>query len=140
GPRSCMQVETKRCFVHRTPRRETSSVPQRPNCEPPRLRCPSPVGLCTTSLAKSSKIECSNPQISSTSPPRKKYLPFFRKSWLTPAIPRPLGGRLAIVTDVGSEMRWTRWARKTNAPVADGEAVQSRSPDTLPRRWGQVRG
>jgi hypothetical protein len=34
-----------------------------------------------------------------------------------------LEGRIAIVTDVGCGMRWTRVALKTNAPVADGKVV-----------------
>ena len=31
--------------------------------------------------------------------------------------------------DVGCGMRWTRAARETNAPTADGEVVWSRYPD-----------
>jgi hypothetical protein len=34
-------------------------------------------------------------------------------------------GRIAIVTNVGCGMRWTRLARETSAPVADGEAAWS---------------
>ncbi len=34
-------------------------------------------------------------------------------------------GRFAIVTDVGSGMRWTLWLRKTSATGADGEVVWS---------------
>jgi len=34
-------------------------------------------------------------------------------------------GRIAIVTDVGSGMRWTCWRRETNAAGADGEVVLS---------------
>jgi len=43
-------------------------------------------------------------------------------------------GRIAIVTDVGREMRWTLWRRKTN--VAFG-GRRSRVVLT-PRRWRQV--
>jgi hypothetical protein len=38
-------------------------------------------------------------------------------------------GRIAIVTDVGRGMQWTRWRRKTSGVVADGEAVWSWRPD-----------
>jgi hypothetical protein len=34
-------------------------------------------------------------------------------------------GRFAVVTDVGSGMRWTRAVRETNAPNVDGEVVWS---------------
>jgi hypothetical protein len=34
-------------------------------------------------------------------------------------------GRIAIVTDVGRGMRWTRKVHETNAPDADDEAVWS---------------
>src|ERR1700722_11112843 len=34
-------------------------------------------------------------------------------------------GRFAVVTNVGSGMRWTRAVRETNAPNADGEVVWS---------------
>ena len=42
---------------------------------------------------------------------------------IVPAVPLPQEGRFAVVTDVGSGMRWTRAARETNAPNADGEVV-----------------
>src|SRR6266436_6202762 len=38
-------------------------------------------------------------------------------------------GRLAIVTDVGYGMRWTRQRRKTSGAFADGEVVWSWRPD-----------
>jgi hypothetical protein len=38
-------------------------------------------------------------------------------------------GRFAVVTNVGSGMRWTRVVQKTNAPNADGEAAWSRYLD-----------
>jgi hypothetical protein len=38
-------------------------------------------------------------------------------------------GRFAIVTNVGSGMRWTRWRRKTSGANADGEVVWSWHPD-----------
>jgi hypothetical protein len=39
--------------------------------------------------------------------------------------PAPQEGRFAIVTDVGSGMRWTLVARKTSATAADGKVVWS---------------
>jgi hypothetical protein len=49
-------------------------------------------------------------------------------------IPPPLEGRIAIVTDVGSGMRWTwggsaRDERADEGILADGEGVWSWSPD-----------
>jgi hypothetical protein len=41
------------------------------------------------------------------------------------AHPAPQEGRFAIVTDVGSGMRWTHRLRKTSAAGADGEVVWS---------------
>jgi hypothetical protein len=38
-------------------------------------------------------------------------------------------GRIAIVTDVGSGMRWTRRCRETSDTEADGEGVWSWRPD-----------
>ena len=51
-----------------------------------------------------------------------------------PRIPFPQEGRLAIVTDVGSGMRWTRkrcaqFVARTNDAFADGEIVWSWRPD-----------
>jgi hypothetical protein len=43
-------------------------------------------------------------------------------------IPHPQGP-FAIVTDVGSGMRWTHWLRKTSEGSADGEIVWSWRPD-----------
>src|SRR5690348_13285698 len=43
-----------------------------------------------------------------SSPPGKNIvLPFFRNMWSLSPVPPPLEGRIAIVTDVGSGMRWT---------------------------------
>jgi len=42
-----------------------------------------------------------------------------------PRHPVPKEGRIAIVTDVGCGMRWTRAARLTNRADADGKAVWS---------------
>src|SRR6266849_616985 len=39
--------------------------------------------------------------------------------------PGPQEGRIAIVTDVGQGMRWTRERRETSAAYADGEVVWS---------------
>jgi hypothetical protein len=44
---------------------------------------------------------------------------------ILPAIPHPLEGRFAVVTDVGSGMRWTLERRKTNGAEADGKIVWS---------------
>jgi hypothetical protein len=41
--------------------------------------------------------------------------------WLPSRIPHSLEGRFAVVTDVGSGMRWTRELRKTNASVTRTE-------------------
>jgi hypothetical protein len=45
------------------------------------------------------------------------------------ARPASTRGALAIVTNVGSGMRWTPRMRKTSATGAYGEGVWSRSPD-----------
>ena len=72
-----------------------------------------------------------------SSPFRKKILVLFQpKSLLQRAIPSRLRGRIAIVTDVGYGMRWTRQCQKTN-DVARGR--RSRVVLT-PRRWRQVGG
>jgi hypothetical protein len=42
---------------------------------------------------------------------------------INPAVLFPLEGRFAIVTDVGSGMRWTRACHPTNDTNADGEVV-----------------
>jgi len=42
-----------------------------------------------------------------------------------PRIPCPHEGRIAIVTDVGHRMRWTRMAHETNAPAAYDKAAWS---------------
>ena len=52
-----------------------------------------------------------------------------RKLCILPAVPPPQEGRIAIVTDVGSGMRWTRMRRKTSGAIADGEGVWSWRPD-----------
>ena len=44
---------------------------------------------------------------------------------ILPAVPLPQEGRFAVVTDVGSGMRWTRQCRKTSDTGADGEGVWS---------------
>jgi hypothetical protein len=48
---------------------------------------------------------------------------------ILPAVPLPQEGRFAVVTDVGSGMRWTRQCRKTSDTGADGEGVWSWRPD-----------
>jgi hypothetical protein len=54
---------------------------------------------------------------SASSPGRNTFKPH--------AIPPSQEGRIAIVTDVGCGMRWTRRCHKTNDTAADGEAVWS---------------
>jgi hypothetical protein len=58
---------------------------------------------------------------------QKKYSasPPSRNSFIDSAIPPSQEGRIAIVTDVGCGMRWTRRCHKTNDMAADGEAVWS---------------
>jgi len=51
------------------------------------------------------------------------------------AVPHPHEGRFAIVTDVGSGMRWPRWIT--------GRAIRSGRQNRVvlaPRRWGQAGG
>jgi hypothetical protein len=43
---------------------------------------------------------------------------------LSRAIPFPIEGRFAIVTDVGFGMRWTRRLQGTNEADADGESAK----------------
>jgi hypothetical protein len=56
-------------------------------------------------------------------------LPFFRNSWLSAPILLPQEGRIAIVTDVGSGMRWTQQLHQTSVVAADGKGAWSWSPD-----------
>jgi hypothetical protein len=60
-------------------------------------------------------------------PDLQKYFPFrlTQITSTTPAVSFPEEGRIAIVTDVGSGMRWTRAARLTKRADADGEVVWS---------------
>ena len=46
-----------------------------------------------------------------------------QKMCILPAIPFPQEGRFAVVTDVGSGMRWTRRCCWTSDTEADGEVV-----------------
>ena len=65
-------------------------------------------------------------------PPVQPYLQkffafrFARNTFITSVVLFPLEGRIAIVTDVGSGMRWTRAALLTRAFFADGEVVWCR--------------
>ena len=73
--------------------------------------------LClSVSSLRSAKVPAPKPQFSPIIPtpsplssPRSKNnsLPFFRNACFSRRILLPLEGRLAIVTDVGSRMRWT---------------------------------
>src|SRR6201987_1414895 len=53
-------------------------------------------------------------------------------------VPFPHEGRFAIVTDVGSGTRWTRWSSRTSYPNADGEVVWSWLPDAGVKLAGTV--
>ena len=70
-----------------------------------------------------------------SSPACKNFLlHLLSKSVASGGVPRPQEGRIAIVTDVGFGMRWTRGRRKTN-----GGFRGRRSRVVLtPRRWRQV--
>src|SRR5690242_16912712 len=64
-----------------------------------------------------------------------------RKSCICYAVPPPHEGRFAIVTDVGSWMRWTLWRRarsfvRTNGAEADGKGVWSWPPDAEAKSCG----
>jgi len=59
------------------------------------------------------------------SPCRKISVSENQKLCILPAVLLPQEGRFAIVTDVGSGMRWTLMARETNALDADGKGVWS---------------
>ena len=48
-----------------------------------------------------------------------------RNTFKPHAVPPSHEGRIAIVTDVGCGMRWTRRCHETNDTAADGEAVWS---------------
>jgi hypothetical protein len=50
---------------------------------------------------------------------------FLPKSLLHPSPSRPHKGRIAIVTDVGCGMRWTRHVKRRMTLRADGEVVWS---------------
>ncbi len=60
----------------------------------------------------------------------KRYLFFRNKNPCTvQAVPHSQEGRFAIVTNVGSGMRWTRRAARRTAHSRDGEVAWSRRPD-----------
>ena len=66
--------------------------------------------------------------------PQKFLLPVFRKMWLSTRIPPPPEGRIAIVTDVGSGMRWTRAASPDECCCRG----RSRRVVLISRRWDQA--
>ena len=78
-------------------------------------------------------------------PLREKYSasPQTQITSTTPAVSFPQEGRFAVVTDVGSGMRWTRQhqARKcwTKDADADGEVVWSWRPDAGVKSGGVIR-
>jgi hypothetical protein len=51
-----------------------------------------------------------------------------RKLCILPAVPPPQEGRIAIVTDVGSGMRWTLWSRETSALMRTAKACGPGAP------------
>jgi len=60
--------------------------------------------------------------------PSPKIFRFYRNPIHLYVFPRPAflsEGRLAIVTDVGGGMRWTRWCRRTSGVDAYGEDAWS---------------
>ena len=59
---------------------------------------------------------------------RKFLFPKIRTCAYLRAVPLPREGRFAIVTSVGSGMRWTRLFRQTSETCADGEVVWSWRP------------
>jgi hypothetical protein len=65
------------------------------------------------------------------SSPRRKNISLFQKckSGVGRAVSCPQEGRIAIVTDVGCGMRWTRRCARRAQPDADGQVAWSRSPD-----------
>jgi hypothetical protein len=73
------------------------------------------------------------------SSPRRKNISLFQKckSGVGRAVSCPQEGRVAIVTNVGCGMRWTRRCARRAQIVADGQVVWSRSPDAgiKPARW-----
>jgi hypothetical protein len=65
------------------------------------------------------------------SSPLTKNISLFQKckSGVGKAVSCPQEGRIAIVTDVGCGMRWTRRCARRAQVVADGQVAWSRSPD-----------
>ena len=59
-----------------------------------------------------------------------------QKLCILPAVPFPQEGRFAVVTDVGSGMRWTQRRRKTGG----ARSGRRRRVVLMPRRWHQGRG
>ena len=79
-----------------------------------------------------------------SSPSTKNILlPFYRKICLSPLIPPPQEGRIAIVMDVGSGMRWTRGCsarlRADEGIFSNGQAVWSCPPDAGVKSCGTLR-
>ena len=73
------------------------------------------------------------------SSPFAKNISLFQKckSGVGKAVSCPQEGRIAIVTDVGRGMRWTRQRARRARAVADGQVAWSRSPDAgiKPAPW-----
>src|SRR6476620_4669000 len=63
--------------------------------------------------------------LSSPHPKKIPLSPSGKSALSARPIPRPQEGRIAIVTDVGCGMRWTRQCRKTNGAEAYGKIVWS---------------
>ena len=82
---------------------------RQPAAEVPKHRCAKKLFF----RADSSWLACSGATVI------KFYFRFSEKCGSIPRVPCPQEGRIAIVTDVGCGMRWTRWLRETNTADAD---------------------
>ena len=75
------------------------------------------------------------------SSPQNENISLFQKckSGVGKAVSCPQEGRIAIVTDVGCGMRWTRRCARRAHIVADGQVAWSRSPDAGINPWASSR-
>ena len=75
------------------------------------------------------------------SSPQNENISLFQKckSGVGKAVSCPQEGRIAIVTDVGCGMRWTRRCARRAQPDADGQVAWSRSPDAGINPWASSR-
>jgi len=108
-----------------------SSLSPTPSC--PRLRM---IRVAPHFRASRSRYDLPDGQITTRpskplSSPLTKNISLFQKckSGVGKAISCPQEGRIAIVTDVGCGMQWTRPCARRAQIVADGQVAWSRSPD-----------